>query len=388
MSTLVTHTHTATIDRRTLLRCAAALGLTASAGIVLAACGGTASTPAATGTAGAPATKAPTTTTGAATATTASAAAGAASTGTTSSATMNVRMACWSQPISEQANIFGAQENGWFKAQGIDFTFVPGAGGGDALKNILAGNAEFAFTNVEPLLFAIQEGASLRAIYNIYPQNVFNLLALKSSGITSVAALKGKKVGVYSQSSGTRYNLLVMLKSAGLKESDVEVVAAGIANFGPLADGKIDATAATDTGLYGAQQGGLRDLNVLWARDVLNTPSDIFVVTEDMYQKKKDLIARFLRAYKQGTQWMLDKPDAAAEVAVKYATDGKEIARNRAIIDIRNASTVSDTTKANGLGFFDMDLLKKVDATFFDLGITKQHFEMDKIFTNEFLVGL
>lgn len=179
-----------------------------------------------------------------------------------------------------------------------------------------------------------------------------------------------------------------MLKNAGLKESDVEVVAAGIANFGPLADGKVDATAATDTGLYGAQQAGMRDLNVLWARDVLNTPSDIFVVTEDVYQKKKDLIPRFLKAYKQGAQWMLDKPDAAAELAVKYATDGKGVVRNRAIIDIRNGSTVSDATKANGLGFFDMELIKKVDATFFDLGITKQHFEMGTIFTNEFLAAL
>ncbi|MDQ6604283.1 MAG: ABC transporter substrate-binding protein [Chloroflexota bacterium] len=377
----VTRTHTATMNRRALLQRTTALGLTAGTGILLAACGGSGNTPAAT--AGAQATKAPVATT-----TSASAVAGIAPTVATSGAAMtNVRMACWSQPISEQANIYGAQENGWFTAQGLDFTFVPGAGGGDALKNILAGNAEFAFTNVEPLLFAIQEGAKLRAVYNIYPQNVFNLLTLKTSGLTSVAALKGKKVGVYSQSSGTRYNLLVMLKNAGLKESDVEVVAAGIANFGPLADGKVDATAATDTGLYGAQQAGMRDLNVLWARDVLNTPSDIFVVTEDVYQKKKDLIPRFLKAYKQGAQWMLDKPDAAAELAVKYATDGKEVARNRAIIEIRNASTVSDATKANGLGFFDMDLLKKVDATFSDLGITKQHFEMEKIFTNEFLAA-
>ncbi len=378
----VTRTYTSAMNRRALFRRTAALGLTAGTGILLAACGGSGNTPAAT--AGAQATKAPTATT-----TTASAVAGIAPTGAASGATTtNVRMACWSQPISEQSNIYGAQENGWFKAQGLDFTFVPGAGGGDALKNILAGNAEFAFTNVEPLLFAIQEGAKLRAVYNIYPQNVFNLLTLKTSGITSVAALKGKKVGVYSQSSGTRYNLLVMLKNAGLKESDVEVVAAGIANFGPLADGKVDATAATDTGLYGAQQAGIRDLNVLWARDVLNTPSDIFVVTDDVYQKKKDLIFRFLKAYKQGAQWMLDKPDAAAELAVKYATDGKDVARNRAIIDIRNGSTVSDATKANGLGFFDMDLLKKVDTTFFDLGITKQHFEMETIFTNEFLAAL
>ncbi|MDP9370900.1 MAG: ABC transporter substrate-binding protein, partial [Chloroflexota bacterium] len=130
------------------------------------------------------------------------------------------------------------------------------------------------------------------------------------------------------------------------------------------------------------------EVNVLWARDVLNTPSDAFVVTEETYQKRRDLIARFLRAYRRGSQWMLDHPDQAAEIAVKYATDGKEVARNRAIIDLRNASTVSEDTKANGLGHFDLDLLRRVDATFQELGITKQRFDIAAIFTNEFLAEL
>lgn len=369
MPALVTVDRHARIARRLLLRRVGLLGLTLVGGpAALAACGGSA----------------PTATLPVVSATARSAGA-VRTTATPAGAASGVRMACWSQPISEQANIYAAQEFGWFKEQGLDFTFVPGAGGGDALKNILAGNADIAFANIEPLFFAIQEGAKLRAVYNIYPQNVFNVVSLTKTGINSIADLKGKRIGVYSQSSGTRYNLLVMLRSAGLKENDVEVVATGIANFGPLSEGKVDATAATDTGLYGARQTGLGDLNVLWARDVLNTPSDIFVVTEETYQKQKDLIARFLRAYHRGSQWMLENPDKAAEVAVKYATDGKEIARNRAIIDLRNASTVSEDTKANGLGHFDLDLLRKVDVTFQELGITRQRFAIDTIFTNEFL---
>ena len=300
----------------------------------------------------------------------------------------SVRMACWSQPLTEQANVYAAQEFGWFEEQGLDFTFVPGAGGGDALKHILAGNADFAFTNVEPLFFALQEGAKLRAVYNIYPQNVFNVVALNTSNIGSIAELKGRKVGVYSQSSGTRYNLLVMLHSVGLQESDIEVIATGIANFGPLQAGDIDATAATDTGLYAAQQAGLGDADVWWARDVLNTPSDVFVVTEETYQNQQDVIVRFLKAYKQGSQWMLEHPDKAAELATKYATDGKDVERNRAMVDLRNASTESATTETKELGVFDLELLKEVERTFFDLGITKQRFDVENIFTNQFVANV
>jgi len=124
------------------------------------------------------------------------------------------RMACWSQPISEQANIFAAQEFGWFKEQGLDFEFVPGAGGGEALKHMLAGNANFAFTNVEPILFGVEQGAQMQAVYNIYPRNVFNVVSLKSKNITRPQGLKGKRIGVYSMASGTRHNLLVILHSS------------------------------------------------------------------------------------------------------------------------------------------------------------------------------
>ncbi len=295
------------------------------------------------------------------------------------------RMACWSSPLAEQTHIFAAQEFGWFREEGLEFEFVPGAGGGDALKHILAGNADLAFANLEPMLFALEQGTKLRAIWNIYPENVFNVVALRSSGITRPEDLKGKRVGVYSQASGTRYNLMVILRSVGLRESDVETVAVGIGNFGPLIEGKVDAMAATDTGLWAAQQQGLPDHHVIWARDYLNTPTDAFIVTEEVYQQRKDFLRRFLRAYRKGTQWMLDHPEEAAQLATKYATDGQDPQRNLEIIRLRNASTVNESTRRHGLGYFDLDVLRQVEAVFYDLGLTKTRINVDAAFTNEFV---
>jgi len=79
-------------------------------------------------------------------------------------AATSIRMACWSQPISEQTNVFAAQEFGWFREAELEFTFVPGAGGGAAVKNVLAGNADIAFANLEPLLFAADSGEKLKAV--------------------------------------------------------------------------------------------------------------------------------------------------------------------------------------------------------------------------------
>jgi len=299
-----------------------------------------------------------------------------------------VRMACWSQPISEQANVFAAQEFGWFKEHGLDFEFVTGAGGGEALRHLLAGNADFAFTNVEPVLFGVEQGAQVQVVYNIYPKNVFNVVSLKSRNITQPQDLKGRRIGVYSMASGTRHNLLVMLHSAGLRESDVEVVSTGVLNFGPLMEGRVDATAATDTGLWAAQQKGLGEVNVMWARDYLDIPTDVFVVRAETAQKQPDFVKRFLRAYRKGSQWMLDHPEKAAELVVKYATDGQDVQRNLEIIKLRNASTVSEGTKQHGLGWFDIEVLKRVERTFLDLGLLKKRVDVESVFTNRFLQEL
>ena len=109
------------------------------------------------------------------------------------------------------------------------------------------------------MFFAADGGEKLKAVYNIYPQNVFNVVSPTSKNITKPQDLKGKRIGVYSLESGTRHNLRIILRSVGLDEKDVEVVPTGVLNFGPLLQGQVDATAATDTGLWAAQQQGLGD---------------------------------------------------------------------------------------------------------------------------------
>ncbi len=299
-----------------------------------------------------------------------------------------IRMACWSQPISEQTNVFAAQEFGWFREAEIEFTFVPGAGGGAAVKHVLAGNADIAFANLEPLLFAADSGEKLKAVYNIYPQNVFNVVSPTSKNITKPQDLKGKRIGVYSLESGTRHNLRIILRSVGLDEKDVEVVPTGVLNFGPLMQGQVDASAATDTGLWAAQQQGLGEVHIIWARDYLNTPTDAFIVSEALYTTRREPLAAFLKAYKRGTQWMLDHPDEAAQLAVKHAIDGKEHQRNLAIIKLRNTATVDEHTRHHGLGWFDIPLLEKVERTFRELGLTKNTLEVQRLFTNEFVQAL
>lgn len=290
-----------------------------------------------------------------------------------------VRVASWSQPITEQINLLVKEEKSFYQENGINVTFIPGAGGGDAIKNILAGSADIAFTDPGSLYFALDKGEKLRVIYNIYPQNVFNVVSLTDTKITKPEDLKGKKIGVYSLSSGTRQNLLLLLHQAGLSEKDVTIVETGLLNFAPLMQGQVDATAATDTGLEIGREKGLSEVNVIEVKNYLNVPSDVYVVTEKTYQEKKDILISFLKGYQQSTQWMIENPQEAASLAVKLAIDGKDATNNLKIVNLRNLSSLPSDPKDKTLGALDLDVLQKGADIYRNLGLVNNKLDMSQV---------
>ena len=296
-----------------------------------------------------------------------------------------VVVAGWSKPITEVMPLLVDDDKGFYRAEGIDLHFVPGAGGGDAIRNILSGQADVAFTDPGSLFAALDKGEKLRAIYDIYPQNVFNVVALKSSGITKPTDLKGKKIGVYSLASGTRQNLLVLLHQAGLAESDVQIVVTGLLNFAPLLQKQVDATAATDTGLLIGRMRGIGDVNVIEVGRYLNVSSDLFVVREEVYRQKPAVLRRFLKAYRDSAAWMIARPEEAARLAATRAIDGSDAALALEIVKLRNAATVSALTQKNGLGAMDVASLQQAADAYLKLGLIQRPIAMAGIVTPELL---
>ncbi len=296
-------------------------------------------------------------------------------------------LAGWSKPITEIVNLLAEPDLGFFKSEGLDFRYLPGAGGGDALRNLLSGQADIAFTDPGSFFAAVDKGAALRAVYDIYPQNVFNVVTLESSGITHPSELKGKRIGVYSLSSGTRQNLQILLQQVGLTEKDVTIIVTGLLNFAPLMQGQVDATAATDTGLALARHRGLSAVRSFEVADYLNYSSDLLVVRESFYQEHRDRLRRFLAAYRRSAQWMLDEPDQAAQLAVKRAIDGQNIKLNATIIALRNRASVSQLTQQQGLGSLDVERLQAAADAYHALGLISRRLDITSMVATDLLPG-
>ena len=298
-----------------------------------------------------------------------------------------VVIASWGKPITEITNLLVEEDKGFFKAKGIEMAIIPGAGGADAIRNLLSGQADVAFTDPASFFTAIDKGEKLRAIYDIYPQNIFNLVSLKSRNITKPSDLKGKRIGVYSLASGTRQNLQILLHQAGLTEADVTIVVTGLLNFLPLMQGQVDATAATDTGLLVGKQKGLGDVNVMEVKNYVNISSDFFVVREETYQQKKDVLKRFLQAYQDSAEWMVRSPQEAAKLAVKFALDGQNETANLEVIKLRNATSVSPVTQQKGLGAFDMNVIQKGANAYKAFGLIQRDIKVADVISQDLLPG-
>ena len=126
---------------------------------------------------------------------------------------------------------------------------------------------------------------------------------------------------------------------------------------------------------------------MLEVRNFLNVSSDLFVVREESYQKRKDVLRRFLRGYRDAAAWMLAQPEEAAALAGKRAIDGTDAALAVEVIRARNASSVSDRTKREGLGALDLASLQKAADVYRQLGLVQQRIDMAQVVAGDLLPG-
>ena len=139
-----------------------------------------------------------------------------------------IRLVPWGPKLIDFIDIYVGEENGYFKQAGIKIEQMRGAGAGDAVRNIVAGNGDIAMADPLSAFFAIQAGAELEGFYCPYTKNWMTLMINKTKGIKTPADLRGKTIAINSMGSTTRYYLMVLLGRNGMTESDVTEVATGL----------------------------------------------------------------------------------------------------------------------------------------------------------------
>ncbi len=276
-------------------------------------------------------------------------------------------------------------ETGWgsyeelIKAAGLDDTeykteYYIFQGGNLCLEAMAADKIDFTGSSeIPPIAASLAENGGnfkIVAVNNSTPLNQ-ELVVLESSGIKSVAELKGKKVG-YIKSTTAHYFLYQMLVEAGLSWDDIEAIEITTADgVTALTSGNIDAFASYGNSINAAKNSGAVTLesaiNILSGNFPFEV-SDKALADEKLSLAAADYLARLQKAFEWEGEHLEEWAKIQAEptgqtyeealdlLQKTYADRGSQVLKINEDI-IKSEQSVIDT-------FYDLGLFEtKIDAT-------------------------
>ncbi len=117
-------------------------------------------------------------------------------------------------PQAQFAGYYAALDLGYYKAAGLDVTIKPGGPQITPEQVVASGGAQFGLDWLPSLLAFRDKGTQLVNIAQVFARSGMTQLTWKSSGITSVAQFKGKKIANWL--GGNQYELFAALAKYGM----------------------------------------------------------------------------------------------------------------------------------------------------------------------------
>ena len=145
-------------------------------------------------------------------------------------------------PNGSHVFLYDAIEEGYYEEEGLKIKVEFPSNTNDAISMTSAGKADIGFYYMHDVIQAnanqnipvVSIGAAVQNPVNV-------LMSLGDKNIKTVADLKGKKIG-YGGSVLNEAFVKTMLKNAGLKEDDAELIDVGFELMSSMTTGQVDAT--------------------------------------------------------------------------------------------------------------------------------------------------
>ncbi|HEV2238876.1 MAG TPA: ABC transporter substrate-binding protein, partial [Ktedonobacterales bacterium] len=104
-----------------------------------------------------------------------------------------VKLALDWTPNTNHTGIYVAQQRGWYRQQGIDLQLLPYSADVAPEQLVGTGKADFAISFTEAVTTSRAAGIPLVSVAAIIQHNTSALVSLKSSGLSTIASLAGKR---------------------------------------------------------------------------------------------------------------------------------------------------------------------------------------------------
>ncbi|SEK98419.1 NitT/TauT family transport system substrate-binding protein [Roseateles sp. YR242] len=280
---------------------------------------------------------------------------------------------------------------GYFKNEKLDVSVDAGNGSGGAVTRVASGAYDLGFADMAALMEfhannpdAPNKPVAVMMVYNSSPAAV---LALKKSGIKTVADLTGKKLGAPVFDAGRRgFPLLARANKLGpvtwismdppLRET-------------MLARGDVDAiTGFSFTSLLGLEARGVKAADVVvlpYPDNGVKLYGNAIIASPRMVKEHPEAIKAFLRAFARGAREVMSKPDdAIAYVKERDGIINVDLEKRRLHMAIDAAINTADA-RAEGFGRVAAPRLSLMASQVSDTYGTKTRVDPAAVWNDSFL---
>jgi NitT/TauT family transport system substrate-binding protein len=272
---------------------------------------------------------------------------------------------------------------GFFKEEGADVTgIVASQGGGTSVRNAMAGVA-YGEANPGAIAVAIQQGADIKIVSdNVLTIAEFAWMVKKDSPIKTIKDLKGKKIGYTNPRSTSQALAILLLRKAGYKPEDAELVKTG--GFGPMLAAldldQIDVAAVTEP-LWSKVKDKYRVL-ITGAEALPPLDNVVGMATGDAIKNRGDFIRAVIRARRRAVEFMIAHPDEAGDLVAKDFNITPEVARSA----VRNLTTsYTQGIPYWGNGQIHLDGMKRIIEVQKSVGAIEGDIDLSKMIDTQFL---
>lgn len=244
-------------------------------------------------------------------------------------------------------------EKGFFKDEGFNAQILSNQSSPQSMQMLISGQVEIAISQPDPLIAAIDKGATSIGVIAA-PATEADWFLVGKKGVKSIKDLKGQTLGFSSLRVGEFYLTRNLLKEHGIVAADFSAIQIGPtpAKYAALQKGSIAAGVLFQPTATLAQQNGFPVL-MRFAETNKGFPAIVYL-TNRKWAAEKDHGKRFTRALKKVHAWLYDpkNKDEAIAIMQKYSKRSKE-----AIEQVYDLYFVSDKlySKDGALNVADME---------------------------------
>jgi len=289
-------------------------------------------------------------------------------------------------PDVQFAPFYLAEVEGLYAEQGLEVEFQHGFAS-ELYPLLSQGKLDFVVADAEDVISLRsqdEEGAAFKYILALYQTVPNALFSLEDAGISSLADLKGKTLGMPGMFGTSLTSLQAMMQAEGLSEDDFTIEQIGFTQLEAVLSKRVDVAMGfiNNEPVVLTEQGVA--INVIPAGETNPSPGN-GVITSDAVLENNILVQSFLNATQNAMRMTIDQPELAFESAKTYVENLTE--DRMQVLKSSIALYESETTSTMGLGVTPISAWEETLELMKSTGRVETELSADAFFDYSFLVS-